>query len=358
MKDYIQELANMGTTQVQAITPKVIAAVIEDIRRERRIWGQFYKVNRDLIGSGGREVDFPKKRTGITASWDVSPEEGLSAASMTFSAVTIPIKKGGVAIGFQGEAIRQAQRDVLADAIREAGEVWADTIDLVAFEALFPVASAEALAAGATLANSFVVGIRDMDTASQTIVQASTGKCTVTAANTISYWYVPLTGALSSATDSVSVRRVTDNSGTFVAKDILKGRADMLAKHHQPDVMVMHPTVLTDILYDSSVKFLEASAYGAKTPLWNAELGKVWDMSVIVTTKMPRYGIALLDSGDIGYEIHRKPMKLTRDEYSGMSMDVLYFWGFQEINYGVVNPHAYGAIAFQGNLTELDAFTP
>ena len=359
MKDYIQELADMGTADVTAVTPKVIAAVIEEIRRDRNIWQQFYKPNRDLMTGGGREIDFPKKKTGITASWDVSPGTGLSVSSMSFDAVTIPIKKGGVAIGFRGEAIRQAQRDVLADAIKEAGEVWADTLDQVAFQAMFPLGM-ETVAVQGTLSNSFVIGIKSWGGArtTGTIQQASTGQCIEqnSIAATLSYWYVPKTGVLS--TDTVAVRRMNSSSLKWIAKDLLRSRADMIAKHHRPNVYVMHPTALTDILYDNTIKFLEGSAIRGKGEVYNGELGRIWDLRVIVTNKMPRYGIAVLDAPNIGYEIHRKPMKLTRDEYSGMSMDVLYFWGFEELNFGVNNAHAYGALAQLGNLTELDKFTP
>jgi len=353
MKDYIQELAHspLGTSDVTAITPKVIAAAIEEIRRAKRIWAQFYRPNRDLMGSGGREVDFPKKKSGIVASWDISPGTGLSASSMTYDATTIPIKKGGVGLGFQGEAIRQANRDVLADAIKEAGEVWADTLDLVAFEAMFPSVTTLAAAAATVAGSVYVLGISSQVGSATIAFRLNDGSIVFGAADTITYHYVPTTGVLSS--DTVACRRyIGDTSGgTFRGKDLLRARADIIAKNHYPNVAVIHPNVLTDILYDNTIKFLERSAYAANTPteLYNGELGRIWDIRVVVTTKMPRYGMAVIATGDLGYEIHRKPLNLVRDEYSGMSADVLYFWGFQEINYGVVNPHAYGAVCSYGS---------
>ena len=345
---------DLGTTDVTAITPKVISSVIEEIRRAKRVFAQPYKSNKDLIESGGTQIAFPKKKSGITATFDISAGDGISASNMTYDAVTIAVKKGGIALGFQGEAIRQANRDVIADALKEAGEVWADTLDIVALEAMFPSAEAKPSGTG-TVAVSFpVIGIKSIaDTSKFThiINTTSASSLVVTGANTIAYWYVPATNA---GGETVGARRVTTSAGSFSAKDILLARSDIISKNFEPDICIMHPDVLTDILYDPSVKFLEKSVYRGEGELYNGELGRIWDLRVIVTTKCPRYGIILIDSGDLGYEVTRKPLKMVRDEYTGMSMDVLYFWGFGEINYGVVNAGAYGAVAMQGTLTEVN----
>jgi hypothetical protein len=59
----------------------------------------------------------------------------------------------------------------------------------------------------------------------------------------------------------------------------------------------------------------------------------------------------MLDSKDIGYEVVRKELDLKRDEWTGASADVLYFWGFGERNFGVVNYNAYGVAYPLGTIT-------
>jgi hypothetical protein len=106
----------------------------------------------------------------------------------------------------------------------------------------------------------------------------------------------------------------------------------------------MHPDRLIEILYDSTVKFLEKSVYKDQGELYTGELGQIWGMKVIVSNKVPRYGIIAIDSSDLGYEVWRKDLKMVRDDYTGMNADELRFWGFAELNYGVVNAKAYGAV--------------
>lgn len=352
MKEYVQELGNLGASDVAVITEKVIADVIEEIRRQKRVFSQFYKENRDLINTKGKEIVFPKKKAGITAAWGLSEGQGLSAGEMAYTGVTITVQKGGIGLGFTGEAIRQANRDVIADALKEAGEVWADTLDVVALEAMFPTVTVSATGASTVnLGTSIPIGVKGgsgLDRVEVRVESASKASVAFTGGATVTMWYIPTTNA---GDEPVGAKRVTGVAGSFSARDILQARADITSKNFDPNVIIMHPDRLEEILYDPTVKFLEKSVYRGEGELYNGELGQLWGMKVIVTTKCPRYGIILLSSGDLGYEVWRKQLKLVRDDYTGMSADVLYFWGFGEVNYGVVNAGAYGAVAMKGTYT-------
>jgi len=354
MNKEIQELA-LQTSDVAAITPKVIADVIEEIARHKRIWAQFFKDNRDLERNGGSEVVFPKKGSGVTATFPVSAGTGISASNMTYSAVTIDIKKGGLGLAFQGEAIRQANRDVIRDHIEEAGEVWADTLDIVAFEAMFPSTTVSASGASTiNLGSTLPIAFKSINGTDGTLYVSSTSASSIVLADgaTIAFYYVPT----SSPAGTIGSKRVSITGGSLSAKDLLLLRNDIIAKKRNPDVFVIHPDLLTDILYDPAVKFLEKSAYEGEGPIFNGEIGQLWGMKVIVSNKAPKYGAVALQSDKVGYHIIRKPLQLTRDDYTGMSMDVLYYWGFAEENYGVVNMDAYGAVALKGtfDLSELE----
>ncbi|MEM2262552.1 MAG: hypothetical protein QXK24_08890 [Ignisphaera sp.] len=346
MKNEIQEL-QLAPSDVQAITPKVLAATIEEIARHKRIWAQFYKENRDLMNKGGTAVEFPKKKAGVTAAWNLSPGQGPSASNMTYAAVTISVKKGGIGLAFRGEAIRQAMRDVIQDAITEAGEVWADTLDIVALEAMFPPYTTIATgAATLDLGNKIPIGFKYVaGTGTLQVTSPTSAKIVVTGPATFSFWYIPETAAEG---EPIGAKLVTNS---LSAKDLLMARSAIIAKKYNPNVIVIHPDRLADILYDPTVKFLEKSAYEGEGPIYTGEIGRIWGLKVIVSNKCPRFGAVLIDTDRLGYHVIRKPLKLTRDDYTGMSIDTLYFWGFSEENFGVVNAQAYGAVALSGTFT-------
>lgn len=343
MKNIIEELA-MGTADVNAITPKVIAATVEEIRRSGKVWGQFYRENKDLMRNGGTEVVFGKKQYGIVCSWGLSPGQGPSQSSISFDAATISIAKGGIGIAITGEAIRQVNRDVIADNILEAGLVYRDTLDIIAMERMFLPLTVVAASSFAACAGTVCLGVKSTVGVwtSGSIVQDSSG-CTIGTAGhatnaTVTIWYAP-------ATTNRRAAAATGGVATISAKDVLKLRADIVAYNYNPDAMVMHPDMFSEFIFDPIVKFVGNAEFASpNAPIWNGELGRVWGIRVIVSNKMPRFAIALVDSQHLGYEIVRKELDLKRDEYTGASADVLYFWGFTERNFGVVNTRAYGVV--------------
>ena len=97
METNLEEL-QLTPSEVEAITPKVIADVIQEIRREKAVWVQFFKTNRDLVRTGGDAVVFPKKKAGITVSLNMSAGQSLSASNITYDSVTISVKKHGICL--------------------------------------------------------------------------------------------------------------------------------------------------------------------------------------------------------------------------------------------------------------------
>jgi len=343
----IFELADISTSDVTALTPKVISATIEEIRRGKRVFAQFYKVNRDLVGTGGTQVEFPKKSTGVVVQTDMSPGDTIQTSKITYDAVTIAVKKHGVGLGFYGEAIRQVKRDIIRDAIREAGEAYADAMDTLALEAMFPTVNiiasgAETVSASGTI----IIGVKSAPTTAKTLIISSSGTDVIfSGAGTVVAWYIPTT---------CGSRRVTSTAGSMSAKDLLLVRSDIISENFDPDVIVIHPKRLPEIFYDPAAKFVEAYAYRGAGPLLNGELGQMWGMKVIVTSKAPIYGAILIDTDDLGYCVERMDLELKRDDVTGLKTDMLYFFGFAERNYGVVNNKAYGAVALQGTFRPIE----
>jgi hypothetical protein len=339
MKDKIEELTSMTTSDVSVITPKIIAGIIEEIARDSNVWAKFYKVNRDLMSNGGTQVDFPVKHSGVTASWGMSAGHTLSATNMHYDAVTIAVTKGGVGIGFYGEALRQTNRDVIADAIREAGLVWGETIDIAAFEAMFPTATATANNKGTiTGCNVGIMGIKSLNpsTVSGSIVNTAGvgGVCYSQDAplGTITYWYCP---------SDAGVNTVTAQASSITCKDVLSAKAIMEGYKFRPKYIVVHPDKFADLVYDSASKFTVQKPGEAIT---TGVVGELWGLGVIVNCYCPKKSIVFVDTDNLGWQVIRKELELQKDPYTGMNIDALYFWGFCEKGFGVVNKRAYGVI--------------
>lgn len=346
MKNEIEELAVAGTAAVAEITPKIIAQAIEEIARDSKIWAQFYKVNTDLMRNGGTEVVFPKKGAGVTASWGLTQGQGLTASGMTFSGVTIAVTKGGVGLGLYGEAMRQTQRDVLQDNIVEAGNVWADTIDIAAFEAMFPTATATACNGGTYVAASIgVVGVKSAAPSTVTgftIINLGTSSsiCYASSAvGTLTYWYAP---------SDIGYNNVGANASSLVLRDVQNMKNAILGYKYRPNVLIVHPERSTDIIFDTTAKFLEKSAYEGQGPVYTGEIGMVLGLKVVVNVYAPTIAAVCIDTARLGYQVIRKELDMQRDQYTGMSLDALYFWGFAEKGFGVVNDRAYGVVAVKG----------
>lgn len=342
----IFELADTTSADVTAITPKVISATVEEIARGKRVFAQFYKINRDLVTSGGTQVEFPKKGSGVVVQTNLSAGDTLNTGNMIYTATTIPIKKHGIGLGFYGEAIRQVKRDVIKDAIQEAGESWADAEDTVALEAMFPLGIFSTSGAGTiNAAGTLVIGVkRILGTVTSMVITSTDTQFVCDSGATIQAWYVPT---------SIGARNTTQNNNTLSPRDLWEAKIDIVGKNYNPDIMVINPERIGDIIYSPAEKMIESWVYRNEGPLLNGEVGKLFGMKVIATTKAPLYGVALIDSQALGYKVERMGLELKKDEFSGLKTDMLYFFGFAEYNFGVVNPDAYGAVVMKGSFSPI-----
>jgi hypothetical protein len=346
MKNDIQELAVMTTSDVTAITPKVISTTVEEIARAQVIWSQFYKLNSDLKTNGGTEVIFPVKKSGLVASWGLAAGTGLTPGGMSFNAVTIAVQKGGIGIGIYGEAIRQSNRDVIADCLKEAGLMWAETIDIIAFEGMFPPQTISACNGGTYVATTIpIMGIKSVTPSTCTgftIVQLGTSSSITyasSAAGTVVYWGAP---------SSIGYSNASSGASSLTVRDIIAIKTGIANYKRNPTVLVINSERLADLMYDSTAKFLEGSAIRGSGEVYNGMLGQLWGLNVVVNAHASTFAAVVIDPQSMGYQVVRKDLDMKRDEYTGMSMDCLYFWGFAEKGFGVVNQRSYGAVVVKG----------
>jgi hypothetical protein len=265
---------------------------------------------------------------------------------MTFSGKTIAVTKGGVGLGLYGEAVRQTQRDVISDNINEAGLVWAETIDVAAFEAMFPTATATACNGGTFVAGSVsILGVKSVTPSTCTgftIVNLGTGSSIAyasSAVGTVTYWYCPTTAGYDS---------VGSGASSLVLRDVNTLKNAIVGYKFKPKILIGHPERITDVIFDTTAKFLEKSAYEGVGPVYTGEIGMVLGLKVISCVYAPTIALIAIDDARLGYQVIRKELDMQRDQYTGMSLDALYFWGFAEKGFGVVNARSYGAVAVKG----------
>ena len=341
----IEELAGLGTADVSVLTPKVISAAIEEVARGKRVFAQFFKENTDLMQAPAHEIQFPKKGTGISASWDVSPGGTVVASTFAYDATTIRVKKGGIRLEFTNESLMASQRDVLRDHIEEAGIVWAETIDQIALDTLldlqYTVATAAATVGVSVVTSTFTPVI---------IVDSATG-CTI---DGVDYsggtFYLAATLAIGATIGFRYSNRVKSSGNSIKAKsaqtlsawDIFKSKAQVVGDNYHPDVIIMNDADLPGLLWDEKVSFLDASAYGGRDPLLNGEIGKIGGLRVVTTTRAPEGVGIVIDSARLGYEVIKRRLRGFREDKYEYDSVWYHLWG--EENFGVVNDNCLSVI--------------
>jgi len=342
----IEELA-LGTADVAAITPKMIASAIQEVARGERIFAQFFRENRDLVGKNKpHEIVFPKKQTGISTSWGVSPGGTVSASSMTYDATTIRVAKGGIRLEFTNEALEAAMRDVIKDHIYEAGLEWAEQIDSVAKTVLLDIKTSIHVFTAAEDKTSDTVGSTGAPILNISSVNGNTLDYvdyydgvlhfkSSTPTSTVTYTYA---NRPNGNTMTVEVQ----NQQTLSVWDMLQVRNKVISQNRHPDIFIMNDSDLDGLLYDSKVKFLDRSAYGNSEPLRNGEIGKIFGLKIVTSTRAPEGAGIVLDSSRLGYDVHKRDLRGYREDKYEYDSVWYHFWS--ERNFGVTDDLSVGLV--------------
>jgi len=254
----------------------------------------------------------------------------------------------GVGLRFTTEAIQDAKRGIIADAMEDAGREVSKAFDDMAIEAIFSTASAGTVAGSVnTFDGTIICGIKGTLTPSNaqaTIITAATGSTITWGAvgGTATWYYVKpadVAGIVASATTSNSVS----------SRNLLDAKNRVISKYYEPNVAVMNDTKLADLLFDANTKFLDKSAYGTTEGLLNAEVGKVMGLKVIVTNRFPEWCILIADTTHLGYHVLKRELAMRRDDITGYNQDALFFWGWAQRTIGVMMSDAM-AVAVQGSV--------
>jgi len=354
----IEELSgsSIGTAEVAAITPKVIAAAFEEIVHKKCVWAQLYKVNKDILNKPGKQVVFP----GATAAGGFTvgvPEKtdirtlNSTVGIASYNGVTIPVYKVGGYLDITREAIKFAMRDVIKDNIYEVGLQYKEAIDDVAYNQMMfgqnkaPSHTATTLSAGSSICalSSPILQINSISFGASTLeaIDYVDGSLytTATLAADATIWY---TVASKPGIARWSAQPGSLDSGV-TAWGILDAKAAMIAKGRDPNVVVMSYNDIPNLLYDEKVNFLDASAYGNNEPLFNAEVGKLWGLKVITESRhLPEGAAILVDTDRMGWDVHKEELTSYRDDV--YEKDAVSYYFYAERGFGVKDTYALALV--------------
>ena len=345
----IHELA-LGSADVTAITPKVISATIEEVARGQRVFAQLFKDNSDLVGKAGLEISFPKKGTGISASFDVSPNTSIAPSSFAYDATTIRVKKAGIRLEFTTEALESALRDVIKDHIFEAGIVYAETIDDRAISVALNLTSVSSTVPAASTVISGSYPIWNVTSVSGCTIDGldyATGTIYVTAAGSVTPGTITYQYSKRCYESTLYVDAINDN--TLSTWDLLATRAKVLAQNYRPNVVVIHDDDIPGLLYDEKLKFLDTSAYGTREAILNAEIGKIFGLKVLTTTRTATGHAVYFDTSRMGYYVKKRELRGYREDKP--EFDAIWYHMWAEGDFGVVNDKAVAMSVNHGPAT-------
>jgi len=315
----LEELANIDTSAIAELVPKIILDEVEEAARARRFGRNLVRINDDLVRTKGRSIVIGRRGT-LTAV-DVSEGSTLSATAISYTSNTITPTKKGVAVHITQEAIEGCELNLIKDAVTEAGIALADKEDKDIMEALLKVTEDKATFSDAGTFNAGAV-LTYVDTSVSQVSEVDyyDGKIVATGACTVTYHKT-----------SYSSTYVTDaeSKGTLTYESIVSAVTAVKSRKWQPKFIVIHPEALGGIL--KSQMFIDAAKYGSNEPIVNGEIGKIAGLKVLVTTQIDN-GVALvIDPNRAAWMAIRRNLDMKRWDNPATDSIELYFY----VEYGV-----------------------
>jgi len=102
----------------------------------------------------------------------------------------------------------------------------------------------------------------------------------------------------------------------------------------------MNDEDIGNFLYDSNTKWIDAWAYRGKGPLLNAEVGQMFGMRVVTTTRAPQGVAAVVDTSRLGYHVMKRNLKGVREDKPEYDQVWYHYWS--EENFGKTDNFSVG----------------
>lgn len=125
-------------------------------------------------------------------------------------------------------------------------------------------------------------------------------------------------------------------NGTLAYDDVVAAVTKVRSYNYDADTLIIHPDQASDLLKDT--KFINASAYGAREPLLNGEIGRFAGVKVLVTTQCPSGTALVFDSKRACVVAVKRDLTVKRKELP--ERDAIGVYATQMLKAKVVNPEA------------------
>jgi len=340
----IVELA-LGTADVQAITPKVIAKTIDDVARNEVVFTQLFRENKDFLRSPGRRLEIPKLEDNIVVSSDVGENTTLPPSSFSYDALTVDVAKFGVRLEIPKEVLESTARDLLKDAVYMVGKKYADELDKRAQTIALDLKTGSITSwSGGTLGSTTLTPVISISSvpsgATVSSVDYYSGK-------------VLLTSSISSGTLTFLYSDRCRSNGFYLDAntkqylkiwDVLNLRSTLISNSIHPDVLLVHPSEVTTLLYDPDTQtlFVHERLYAGKDDKLNGELGQIVDLKVVSSANVPEGVGILVDSSRLGYDVIKRDLDGNEEIKPDYDSVFYHFWAEREM--AVSDDNAIGVI--------------
>jgi len=283
-------LQTMTTSALGDLIRTQLAVEIETVARERRVGRQLVDVVNQLLNRPGNTIDF-MRRGSLGLAGTVAEGAAIPKAEPAYTKVlTVKVQKLGKGSAITREAIADAREDVVAACKEELGISLADKEDYDIMQAILDPSD--------QISESFAGdGTTKVFTVSQTPV-ARVDEVTVDGVAVTVVSVDPRTGEVeletapaSTASVVIKYRKIQSNyvesatAGKLDLADLNAARGLVTARKWRPNILVIREEELSDLLGLDA--FIDASKYGAREPLLNGEIGKIYGMKVIVSSLLP-----------------------------------------------------------------------
>lgn len=341
----MKTLEELALTQydIQAVLPKIILEDVETYARPQRILRQTVRINEDLVHNKGRAITIVRRGQmscgPVTEANSISDAYGKElivsdvAGSAYETVVTITPTKFGAWFRISQEAIDGSEFETIRQYIEETAEAIADREDLEIAKTLFGRASlsekvAKSAASKVYQASSYpllsLTKVADSAaaTTAKTVLAVDYKDGRIKVKESCSGTKVILRYKYSTRTDTLFLDAST--AGKLAYPDVADARTKVVVAKYKPDVMVIHPDELGDLLKED--KFLNAASYGSNAPILNGEIGQIGGLRVLSSLNILPGTAIFIDSDKAALQAIKRNLDMKRKEAPEKDAVELYFY--------------------------------
>lgn len=319
----MKSLAQLQITQEELSGSLFVTTLAEMIIKDavaNTIARNAVKINRDLVGSAGKTIEFPTRTGVVVSAWT----ENASGSLVTPSYVTVvatPVKYGAI-VEITSEAIDASQFDIIEEALDSLSRAHADREDVVIVDALVDrltdvatFAVAESATTAFTLSVGNIIAVLDVTLSGTTQVETTdylldhkNGVLHLVSAQGTGTPEILVTYEFAQSLTAVQ----SDTAGVLAYGDIVNALSEVKAANYRPNVLLLHPAQAGDIV--KLQQFYDVSQYGSDVVTRTGELGKIAGLTVFVSTNIPDGVSVVVDSENAAKLVFKRDMTVKWDE--------------------------------------------